>query len=451
MPQSKEPFPTTSATAGGPAAQRGDAASAGTHDVFMLGWEFPPFISGGLGTACYGLTKAMSRRGDQVLFVLPGPARIGFSAAYETHARSSPPEGGLHMPEFENVEFHGVGMHTTDPYARSAGSRQGKLSHPPDVPQQRDIIIESRIFAERALELALLQRQCGKHFDVVHAHEWMTFEAGKIVARALRVPLIAHVHSTEYDRRAGEPPDEQIASAERDGLAAADAIIAVSRYTSGQIARHYGIDISRITVIHNALELDSRAAAPRPTLIGAQERVVLFVGRLTQQKGPEVFVRAAARVLAQEPAVRFVMAGTGEQFNQMRNLARQLEIDQHFLFTGFLRAEDIDALYRAGDVLVMPSVSEPFGLVSLEAMGRNVPVIVSNQSGAAEVLQHALKVDFWDLEDIATKILAVLRDPMLAEELSGRGSFEVRQMRWSDAAEAVAQLYDRLLRNEVAS
>lgn len=449
MPQSKEPFPTTDSAAA-PRGQSGDAASVGTHDIFMLGWEFPPFISGGLGTACYGLTKAMSRRGDQVLFVLPGPARIGFSAAYETQARSSPPGSGIHMAEFENVEFHGVGVQATDPYARSAHPSQGKRRLP-DSPEQHDILDESHKFAERALELALLQRQQGKHFDVVHAHEWMTFEAGKLVARALRVPLIAHVHSTEYDRRAGEATDEAIASAEGDGLAAADAIIAVSRYTAGQIARNYGIDISHITVIHNALDLDSRAMAPRPTRIGAQERVVLFVGRMTQQKGPELFVRAAARVLAHEPAVRFVMAGTGEQFTQIGNLARRLEIDQHFLFTGFLRGEDIDALYRAADVLVMPSVSEPFGLVSLEAMGRDVPVIVSNQSGAAEVLQHALKVDFWDLEDIAAKILAVLRDPLLAEELSGRGSFEVRQMRWSDAADAVAQLYDRLLRNEVAA
>jgi glycosyltransferase involved in cell wall biosynthesis len=425
----------------------------------MLGWEFPPFISGGLGAACYGLTKAMSRRGDRVLFVLPEPSRPGFSAAYGLSGSSGVHEGALGTSDFENVQFFGLPVHGGDVYARSqprmhaSAARPAPAAHPAPaalVPPH-DILAEAHKFTERARELALRQREQGRHFDVVHAHEWPTFEAGAAVAKALHVPLVAHVHSTEYDRRAGEPPDEQIVARERAGLASADAVIAVSRYTAQKIARHYGLNGGRVTVVHNALEIDSRLAPQRPAQIGAQERIVLFVGRMTSQKGPDIFVRAAARVLAEQPMVRFVMAGTGEQFNHVRELAQQLGIEPYFLFTGFLRGEDIDALYRAADVLVMPSLSEPFGLVSLEAMAREVPVIISRQSGAAEVLQSVLKVDFWDVEDIAAKILNVLRDPELAEALASRGSFEVRQMRWSDAADSVAQVYDRLLHDGVAA
>ncbi len=437
-------FPAAHYPAGAKAeADRSAGDAPGVHDVLMLGWEFPPFISGGLGTACYGLTRAMSRRGDRVLFVMPGPARMGFSAAYEQQNGLSQAGDGIRMADFENVEFHGINVALGDPYARLpvpavAGSRQPA--------GQRDSPGMGHEFTSRAIALALQQRGHGKHFDVVHAHDWMTFQAGSAVAEALGVPLVAHVHSTEFDRRAGEKPDPLILAAEGAGLEAADAIIAVSRYTQQLLVTRYGIAPERITVIHNALELENRLAPERPVQIGADERVVLFVGRMTLQKGPELFVRAAARVVVEERAVRFVMAGTGEQFAQVRQLARQLGIEQHFLFTGFLRGEDIDALYRSADLFVMPSLSEPFGLVSLEASGRDVPVIVSKQSGAAEVLEHALKVDFWDVEETASRILSVLRDDTLAGEMAARGSFDVRQMRWSDAAEGVARVYDRLLR-----
>ena len=433
------------------AEPRAPAGPPGNHDVLMLGWEFPPFISGGLGSACYGLTKAMSRRGDRVLFFLPEPSRPGFSASYVPLAGGST-AGALGMAEFENVQFFGLPVHGGDVYARSRpGLTRATEPAPAVFAGPHDVLAESHKFTEQSMELALRQRQQGRNFDVVHAHEWVTFEAGAAIAKALQVPLVAHVHSTEYDRRAGESPDEQIIAMERAGLASANAVIAVSRYTAQKLSRHYGLNGPRVTVIHNALEIDSRLAPQRPTQIGAEERIVLFVGRMTPQKGPEIFVRAAARVLEQQQMVRFVMAGTGEQFNQVRQLARQLGIEQCFLFTGFLRGGDIDVLYRAANVLVMPSVSEPFGLVSLEAMARQVPVIISRQSGAAEVLQNVLKVDFWDVDDLAAKISQVLREPELAEALALRGSFEVRQMRWSDAAESVAQVYDRLLHDEVAS
>ena len=428
-----------------------DAGPAGVHDVFMLGWEFPPFISGGLGTACYGLTKAMSRRGDQVVFVMPGATRVGFAASYAAQSGGVRPEEGVRMPEFDNVEFHGIDVHL-DPYARPARTaaatppvHRGFGQRPPDVPEAHDVVVESHKFSERAVELALRQRALGKYFDVVHAHDWMTFEAARAVAGALGVPWVAHVHSTEYDRNPGDP-DADVVAAERDGLGAADAVIAVSQFTARLLAARYGLPAERVAVVHNAVELDNRLAPERPVEIGAAERIVLFVGRFTAQKGPDLFVKAAARVLEAEPAVRFVMTGTGEQFDAVRQLARGLGIDRHFLFTGFLRPEDVDRMYRAADVFVMPSVSEPFGMVSLEAAARDVPVILSKQSGAAEVLDHALKVDFWDTEELASKIVSVLRDQTLAAQLAERGSFQVRQMRWADAAEAVARVYDRIVR-----
>ena len=423
----------------------------GVHDVFMLGWEFPPFISGGLGTACYGLTKAMSRRGDRVLFVLPGGGRTrpGFTAAHAANNGGSQqqPAAPVHMPEFENVDFQSVDVKLSDPYERPQGGQQtwrqtfGHRRRPADLPEVRDLPAEANKYADKATDLAAVHVAAGRRFDVVHAHDWMTFPAAQAVAESLGIPFVAHVHSTEHDR-AGPDADEGILAVEAAGLAAATRVVAVSEFTAGILASHYGVSREKMIVIHNALEPDNRLAPDRPVRIGAGERVVLFLGRITPQKGPEYFVKAARKVLEHEPNVRFVMAGSGEQATAIRQLVRGLGIEGHFLFTGFLRGGDVDAIYAAADVFVMPSVSEPFGIVSLEAMRREVPTIISKQSGAAGALEHALKVDFWDTDELASLIVSVLRDPTLAGELGERGSFEVRQMTWGDAAESVARVYD---------
>lgn len=419
------------------------ASRAGVHDVLMLGWEFPPFITGGLGTACYGLTKAMSRRGDRVLFVIPGPSRMGFSSQ-----RSPFDEPGvtslMAMPEFENVEFAGVDVELGDPYARPLRQPPTMRRRPPDLPEVHDLAVETRRFSERVVSLALHNRQAGRRIELVHAHDWMTFRAGADTARALGVPFVAHVHSTEYDRR-GEDLDDSILQAEQQGFDDANVVVAVSGFTAGRLTTHYGVPREKIRVVHNAVEPPGGLSTPRAVQISAGEQIVLFVGRMTGQKGMEQFVRAAKKVLEVEPAVRFVMTGDGDQFAATQRLAAQLEIEEQFLFTGFLRNDDVEAVYRAASVFVMPSVSEPFGLVSLEAMRNEVPVILSRQSGAAEVLENALKVNFWDIDEMASKIVSVLRDPTLADTLSERGSLEVRQMRWSDAADQLASIYDEVL------
>ena len=423
---------------------------AGVHDVFMLGWEFPPFVSGGVGTACYGLTKAMSRRGDHVLFVLPGTGKPGFTATHAADAgtatRATAAGGATeHMPEFDNVDFQRVDVKLSDPYARPAAPHWqqtfGNRKRPADLPEVHDLPAEANQYAEKAATLAAGHVAAGRRFDVVHAHDWPTFPAAQAVAEALGIPFVAHVHSTEYDR-AGDDADAGIVAVEAAGLAAATRVVAVSEYTAGMLASRYNVPREKMVVIHNALEPDNRLAPERPVQIGAGEKVVLFLGRLTRQKGPEFFVKAAKKVIEHEPTVRFVMAGSGEQATTIRQLVRSLGIDAHFLFTGFLRNSDVDAIYRAADVFVMPSVSEPFGLVSLEAMNREVPTIISKQSGAAGVLENALKVDFWDTDELASLIVSVLRDPTLAQTLGERGSFEVRQMNWTEAAEAVAKVYD---------
>lgn len=432
--------PTLSATP----ASRGKG-----FDVFMLGWEFPPFISGGLGTACYGLTRAMSARGDRVLFVMPGPSKPGFSVNIDTHhAAGSGQSPEMSLPEMANVTFQGLGTRAITAYARpiSADPPHGRWPQhrPADVASAADPTEHARGFADLTLELAQRERSAGRTFDVVHAHDWITFDAGRRAADVLGAPLIAHVHSTEYDR-SGDLADPRILDAEASGLANADAVISVSGYTADILADRYGLDRSRIHVIHNAADADPRFAPMRPIQVGAAEQIVLFVGRLTHQKNPLGFVRAAALVIEQEPATRFVVAGSGELAEAMRRLAIERHIDQHFLFAGFLRGGDVDRVYASASLLVMPSVSEPFGLVSVEAMNHSVPVIVSRQSGAAEALDHVLTVDFWDTEELASRIVSVLRDPALHKTLAERGSFEVRQMRWTDAADAVEQVYAGLL------
>ena len=310
------------------------------------------------------------------------------------------------MPEFDNVDFQSVDVHLGDPYARpQPRSHAGKYRRPADVPEVHDLPAEADKYARKAIDLAVTYRTQGRRFDVVHAHDWMTFPAAQAVAEALGIPFVAHVHSTEYDR-ADPEADEEIVAVEAAGLAAATRVVAVSEYTAGMLASRYGVPREKMIVIHNAIEPDNRLTPDRPVRIGAGEKVVLFLGRLTRQKGPEFFVRAASKVIEVEPMVRFVMAGSGEQATTIRQLVRSLGIDGHFLFTGFLRNSDVDAMYRAADVFVMPSVSEPFGLVTLEAMDREVPTIISKQSGAAGVLENALKVDFWDTDELANLIVS---------------------------------------------
>jgi glycosyltransferase involved in cell wall biosynthesis len=285
----------------------------------------------------------------------------------------------------------------------------------------------------------------GEEFDVVHAHDWMTFPAGITVATLSGKPLIVHIHSTEFDR-SGEHVNQMVYDIERKGMHLADRVVAVSNYTRNIIIERYGVSPDKVDVVHNGSENNSNGGwTLGDTDIKKGEKIVLFMGRITMQKGPEYFLMAAKKVLEVMDNVKFVMAGSGDLMRKSIEMAAGLGIGHKVLFTGFLQGEAVQRIYKMADLFVMPSVSEPFGLVPLEALQNGVPVIISKQSGVSEVLMHALKVDFWDVNEIANKIVAVLKYPPLETTLKDYGNFEVRKLRWKDAAAKCAKIYADML------
>jgi glycosyltransferase involved in cell wall biosynthesis len=310
-----------------------------------------------------------------------------------------------------------------------------------------DLFSETERYARLALAVA---RGEGGAFDAVHAHDWMTFEAAMAVAADAQRPLILQIHSTELDR-AGSSANPRIMEIERLGMMTADAVVAVSYKTKTQLIEKYGIDPRKIEVVYNATDTEKTQAgrtspAEESTHEAAQphQKTVLFLGRLTRQKGPGYFLHAAKKVLSVEPDVRFMLAGKGDMESELKQLATELGIRKNVVFAGFLQKEQAKQAFRAADLYVMPSVSEPFGIAPLEALARDVPVIISRQSGVAEVLRHVLKVDFWDTDDLANKMLAVLRYPPLAATLREHGQTEARQLSWDDSAQRIIELYERL-------
>jgi glycosyltransferase involved in cell wall biosynthesis len=421
----------------------------------MLGWEFPPFISGGLGTACYGLTKAMDRLGIQVTFVLPKMV----DSKYSTHVNlltpdSRTPTSTVKFREFKNVVFHTINS-PLQPYSNAEvyqrrieeNLRQKYTSHTGvtseysgSLDYNSDMYTEVHRYAEVAVELAEHE-----DYDLVHAHDWMTYPAGIAVSAIKDRPLIVHVHSTEFDR-SGEHVNQMIYDIEREGMERADKVIAVSHYTRNIIISRYGISGEKVEVVYNGVERNGNDNwILAETGIEKDEKIVLFLGRITMQKGPEYFLHAAKKVLDVVDNVKFVMAGSGDLIHRAIEMAAELGIGQKVLFTGFLRGEDVRKIYKMADIYVMPSVSEPFGIAPLEALDNDVPVIISKQSGVSEVLMHALKVDFWDVNEIANKIVAVLKYPPLGMTLRNHGNFEVRKLRWKDSAQRCAQIYGETL------
>jgi len=453
--------------------------------VFMLGWEFPPFISGGLGTACYGLTKAMSSIGTDIMFVLPRPVTTPFS----THVRlvSPRPDSRLAAPatefrldEFEHVSFRTVNAAITNPYntpadydvQREAAEAAAKANAEPIVektfkatviestqpvtaassptkgfiggsntaassPYAGDMFSEIQRYALLAAEIAR-----NESFDVVHVYAYCWDTAGLAVSALKGVPLVVHVHSTEFDR-SGVSVDQRIYDIERRGMHGAMKVIAVSYLTKNQITHQYGVDPAKVEVVYNAIEQNGNGFDEEKYSIHKDEKIVLFLGRITMQKGPEYFLAAAKKVLEVMDNVKFVMAGSGDMIRRTIEMAASMGIGHKVLFTGFLRGGDVEKVFKMADLYVMPSVSEPFGIAPLEAMSHDVPVIISKQSGVSEVLTHALKVDFWDINEMANKIIAVLKHPPLASTLRQHGSFEVKRLSWTDAARQCVQVYEQ--------
>ena len=444
-----------------------------TMKIFMLGWEFPPFISGGLGTACYGLTKAMNKLGMEVIFALPKPVDEAFSTHVKMLSpgslqlkRSFPPSVCQGRPfvydQMKNVQFHSIES-LLQPYSRPEHyieqfeeiirkKRYSSSNHQGDSYEDfddfegfgqgsnsndycGDMFQEIHRYAGSAVRLAVQE-----DFDVIHAHDWMTYPAGIAVAAVTGKPLVVHVHSTEFDR-SGEHVNQVIYDIERRGMHSADKVIAVSHLTRNIAISRYGLAGEKVEVVYNGVERNGETPQINRVGIKSNEKIVLFLGRITMQKGPEYFLHAAKRVLEVMENVKFVMAGSGDMMHRTIEMAANLEIGDKVLFTGFLRGNDVQKIYEMADLYVMPSVSEPFGIAPLEALNNDVPVLISNQSGVAEILTHALKVDFWDIDEMANKILAVLKYPPLQMTLREHGNFEVRKLRWEDAAANCAKVY----------
>jgi len=407
----------------------------------MLGWEFPPFISGGLGTACYGLTKAMGRMGMEITFLLPriGPVRITGGNPEMTFEllESGLPNVRLRAVPSSLIPYGKYGPHASTRRLTAAELESLCAGAAPYGPNIRE---EVQRYAVRVLQIAESEQ-----FDVIHAHDWMTFPAGIALAARSGKPLVVQIHSTEFDR-SGEHVNQFVYDIERHGMHAAAKIIAVSNYTRNIIINRYAVPPEKVEVVYNGIDFAGYGEAPpRSEGPAGRDKVVLFLGRITMQKGPEYFLHAAKKVLEKMSNVRFVMAGDGDKLHGTIEEAAWLGIGHKVFFTHFLRGADVHRAYQMADLYVMPSVSEPFGIAPLEALQHNVPVLISKNSGIAETFRHALKVDFWDIDEMANKIVAVLRHPPLQEALRVNGRREAVRFRWEDSAARVNAIYHKVL------
>ena len=437
--------------------------------VLMLGWEYPPFISGGLGTACEGLSKALSRLGTQITFVIPklqgaeeaghmnlvdpeqlmgsvsgtaaavgagaeiaGISTIGLPAFLkpywgEEEYQQAIEQAGLEAELALGDKFPGVaGLVSSG--AGKGGSHYG-----------------SSLFEEVARYAALVLSSAGTiDFDVIHAHDWMTFPAGVALAQKTGKPLVVHVHSLEYDRSGVNGGNPTINEFERLGTSEADSVIAVSHYTKSIIASQHGIDPEKISVSHNGI-YPSEAVEHYQMNKPDNEKWVLFLGRVTFQKGPDYFIEAAAKVIPHVPEAKFILAGSGDMLPKLQDRVAELGIEENVVFPGFLRGKAVEEAFLNADLYVMPSVSEPFGISALEALNFETPALISKQSGVSEVIGHALKFDFWDVDRLADLTINALQFGELREDMLENGKKELQKLRWDASAERVQKVYEALV------
>jgi len=413
-------------------------------------------MSGGLGTACHGITKALTRLGHEVVFVVPRMKGKGDPSHVELISASEVPVPEQYLTE-DHI-FHGLDVRTIQsllsPYLNERQYRDllqdQELTHLAWDKEQKEekryrlFEISEHYGPNLVAEVLRYGKVAGviaeNHtFDVIHAHDWMTIFAGLHAKKISGKPLILHIHALEFDR-SGEHVNQDIYDIERLGMSLADRIIAVSHYTKNLIVNRYGVHPEKISVVHNAVSRAEAGAAYKVEK-DIDKKIVLFLGRITFQKGPDYFVEAAAKVLKEVPDVTFVMAGAGDMMPRMIKRVAELGIGKNFHFTGFLQGAEVEQIFTMSDLYVMPSVSEPFGISPLEAMIYDVPVIISKQSGVSEILRHALKVDFWDVKEMANKIISILKHSALSDEIVERSREEVRKIRWENAAEKIVAAY----------
>lgn len=416
--------------------------------ALMLGWEFPPHILGGLGTASYGLTKGMAKQEDmEILFVVPKPWGDEDQSFLKIIGCNNTPivwrdvsretvkarlEKFMNPEEYfwmrDNIYANFNYMNTND-----LGCLEFSGRYPSNILEETN---------NYSIVTGVIARTY--QYDIIHAHDWLTYSAGLHAKNVSGKPLVIHVHATEYDRSRGKP-NPIVYGIEKNGMDHCNHIICVSNLTRKTVIENYHQPEWKVSTVHNAVEPLSPEIEAIERLSGVKEKVITFLGRITMQKGPEFFVDAATQVLKRTKHIRFVMAGSGDMMNQMIRLVADRGIADRFHFTGFLRGKQVYEMLKSSDVFVMPSVSEPFGISPLEAMQCGVPSIISNQSGCAEILNNVIKTDYWDVDAMADAMYSICTYPGMAEYLKEEGKREVDGMVWEDAGKKVRAIYDRLV------
>mgnify|MGYP001771320307 CR=1 FL=1 len=427
--------------------------------VLMFGWEFPPHIAGGLGTACKGIVEGLAHNGVETLFVMPSASgdedqsctRIINASDVAVQNVSETVDEFLNKVKFIHVDSNIVPYVDPDEYFEAIEKMKREHSTETTVGFGQKFKFSGKYGANLMEEVSRYAQVGGTialqhkdEFDIIHAHDWLTYLAGIAAKELTGKPLVVHVHATSYDRGSEDMIDTRVLAIEKRGMQAADKVVAVSELTRNIVINKYGISPDKVVAVHNAVDFSGRENIKVER--GVKDKVVTFLGRITFQKGPEYFIDAAAKVLKRTRNVRFVMAGSGDMMNRAIRQVAKLGIADRFHFTGFLRGADVQKMFALSDVYIMPSVSEPFGISPLEAMRSNVPSIISYQSGAAEILKYAFKVDFWDVDAMADDIYALLQYPALSSFAAKQGLDEVNALKWDHATAKLKTIYESLIK-----
>ncbi len=435
--------------------------------ILMFSWEFPPLISGGLAMACYGIVKALLAQGIKIDLVLPTREMVYFPLRQESDADTMPVVflDPIKHSEYitqkfgtmqERLEYVGISTRP-ESYFQLSEVKNFLVSYRTKEYSESHNLAEHELFEEMTTHLIGdedLMKKVQEYtvraerfarelqYDLIHAHDWLTYPAGMLSRKISQKPLVVHIHATEFDR-AGGPGDERIHKIEHAGMMYANLVIAVSQYTAQMIMSRYRIDTGKIRIVHNAFSMPEDAVYAKKRIFKGP--TVLFLGRITIQKGPDYFLDVAARVLEQHPDARFIMAGTGDMARRLLRRSAELRLRNKFLFSGFLNRKQVERILRASDIYVLPSVSEPFGIAPLEAMAYGITAIISKQSGVAEVVNHAFKVDYWDVDLMADTINHLIEHPELCRKMGLDGKNEVNRIQWNEAAEKIRPLYSQVL------
>ncbi len=418
----------------------------------MLGWEFPPQITGGLGTACYGITKSLAKQNINVLLVVPKTfgnedrsfATIQDAGDIPSKYLESNSNDFWKKVFYKEISARLIPYTTPEDYKKKMEKNVymsgfvTNYDNPDFAPftgnYGSDLWSEIKRYSIVTSLLAVRET-----YDIIHAHEWLTFPAAISAKKISGKPLIVHIHATEFDRNSGSI-DRDIYDIEKKGMEFSDRVITVSDYTKNIVIKNYGINPEKVITIHNGIEKAANFSRLKFQKVPG-EKIVTFLGRITHQKGPEYFVEAAFRVLQKHNNVRFVIAGSGDLKDKIVTMVNDLNIEKKVSFTGFLKNDEVRKLLARSDLFVMPSVSEPFGISPLEALQSRVPIIISKQSGVSEVINNAIKVDYWDINALSDAINGVLNYKTLSGLLSSNGSREVNKLGWEKTGRQISNLY----------